>query len=176
MATGPIIKKFRNIRGMTQVELGEKTGLNDVRVRHYELDIRTPKDDIANKIAGALKIHPEYLYDGDYPYTIEGVMRLLFKIDDDFELKIDKINVEPEGNVSYTKERYALYFEGLARSETLNDLIAMWFEKKYQYDNEEITLEEYQDWKANFPGSTSKDYKPTTMNKKKNYKYHFEEE
>ena len=50
-----------------------------------------------------------------------------------------------------------MYFEGLARSETLNDLIAMWFEKKYQYDNEEIALEEYQDWKANFPGSTSND-------------------
>lgn len=176
MSMGPVIRKFRNIRGLTQVELGKKTDLNDVRIRHYELDIKTPKEDITNKIAGALKIEPAYLYDGDYPYTIEGVMRLLFKIDDDFELKIDKIDVESEGKVPYTKERYAIYFEGLARSETLNDLIAMWVEKKNQYDNEEIALEEYQDWKANFPGSTSNDYKPTTMNKKKNYKYHFEEE
>lgn len=52
----------------------------------------------------------------------------------------------------------------------------MWVEKEDQYNNEEITLEKFQDWKANFARSTSKDYNPATMNNKKNYKYHFEEE
>ena len=174
MSMGPIIKRFRNIRGMTQVELGEKTGLNDTRIRHYELDIRTPKEDIANKIAGALNINTEYLYEGDYPYTIEDIMRLLFKIDDNSNLKIDKIDVKPEGDVNYNKERYAIYFEGLSTAETLNELIALWMEKKEAYENEEITFEEYEDWKANFPGSTSKDYEPNLLNEEKNYKYHIE--
>lgn len=74
---------------MTQVKLGEKTGLNDTGIRHYELDIRTPKEDISNKITGALKINKVYLYEGDYPYNIEDIIRLLFKIDDSFILKID---------------------------------------------------------------------------------------
>lgn len=175
MSMGPVIRKFRDIRGLTQVELGKETDLNDVRIRHYELDIKTPKEDTANKIAGALKIKPAYLYDADYPYSIEDVMRLLFKVEDDYNLKIDKIDIESEGEIDYKKERYAIYFEGLPRAEALNGLIAMWVEKKNQYDNEEITLEEYQDWKANFPGSTSKDYEPNIMNKKKNYKYHIKD-
>jgi hypothetical protein len=46
--------------------------------------------------------------------------------------------------------------------------------KKKAYENEGITLEEYQDWKANFPASMSKDYTPNILNPEKNYKYHFE--
>ncbi|OLS02676.1 hypothetical protein [Tissierella creatinophila] len=93
-----------------------------------ELDIRTPKEDIANKIAGALKINTDYLYDGDYPYSIEDIMRLLFKMDDISNLKIYKIEVKPEGDVNYNKERYAIYFEGLSTAETLNELIALWMD------------------------------------------------
>ncbi len=47
-------------------------------------------------------------------------------------------------------------------------------EKKEAYENEEITLEECEDWKANFPRSASKDYKPNILNEEKNYKYHVE--
>ncbi len=82
--------------------------------------------------------------------------------------------LDPYEDVGYTNERYAIYFEGLPTAETLNELIGLWMKKKNAYENEEITLEEYEDWKANFPGSTSKNYKPNIMNEKKNYKYHIE--
>lgn len=62
-------------------------------------------------------------------------MRLLFKIDDNSNLKIEKIDVQPEGDVNYTKEKYAIYFEELTTAETLNELISLWMEKKEAYED-----------------------------------------
>ena len=62
-------------------------------------------------------------------------MRLLFKIDDNSNLKIEKIDVQPEGDVNYTKEKYVIYFEGLPTAETLNELISLWMEKKEAYED-----------------------------------------
>lgn len=72
----------------------------DTRIRHYKLDIRTPKEDIANKIVGILKINTAYLYDEDDPCNIENIMRLLFKIDDNSNLNIDKIDMTLKGMYS----------------------------------------------------------------------------
>lgn len=39
----------------------------------------------------------------------------------------------------------------------------------------EITREEYENWKANWPSSINADYASNIRNKKKNYKYHVED-
>ena len=54
MPTGDRIKKVRIARGLTQKELGEKVSLTDVRIRQYELNNRTPKEDTLRMIAEAL--------------------------------------------------------------------------------------------------------------------------
>ena len=46
MNFGSMLKFFRNLRGYTQVELGSKVGLNDVRIRQYESGSRTPREDL----------------------------------------------------------------------------------------------------------------------------------
>ena len=44
LSLGKLIKKFRELRRITQKALGDRTHLDDVRIRQSEFDIRTPKD------------------------------------------------------------------------------------------------------------------------------------
>ena len=43
MSLGYLFKKYRKLNGLTQKTLGEITNLDDVRIRQYESDLRTPK-------------------------------------------------------------------------------------------------------------------------------------
>ena len=49
MAVGARIKRARNLRGMTQKELGIAIGSEensaDIRISHYESNTRTPKEE-----------------------------------------------------------------------------------------------------------------------------------
>ncbi len=58
-------------------------------------------------------------------------MKLLFKIDDNSNLKID---IELVGDIAYTRERYAIYFEGLPTAETLNELVGLWMNMYHMED------------------------------------------
>lgn len=58
-------------------------------------------------------------------------MKLLFKIDDNSNLKID---IELVGDIAYTRERYAIYFERLPTAETLNELIGLWMNMYHMED------------------------------------------
>ncbi len=55
MAIGDRIKFFRKLRGLTQKELGVMAGLNDktadIRISQYESGLRTPKEDLLNRLA-----------------------------------------------------------------------------------------------------------------------------
>lgn len=75
MSLGKLIKKFRELRKITQKALGDRIHLDDVRIRQYELDIRTPKDDVLENISTALHVNKEYLKEPDYPYTEHDLMR-----------------------------------------------------------------------------------------------------
>lgn len=71
-----------------QKALGDRIHLDDVRIRQYELDIRTPKDDILENISATLHINKDYLKEPDYPYMEHDLMRFLFKLDDSIEVNI----------------------------------------------------------------------------------------
>ena len=43
MTTGEKIRHYRKLRGLYQGELGEKIGVSEGAIRHYETDFRTPK-------------------------------------------------------------------------------------------------------------------------------------
>ena len=59
MSTGENIKRIRNIRGITQKELGIAVGIGEEsagpRMAQYETGKRTPKEKMLNKVAGANK-------------------------------------------------------------------------------------------------------------------------
>lgn len=79
MGTGELIRKYRKMRGLTQVQLAEKCGLSDPAIRNYELGNRTPSEKHLATIAEALEVAPEALMSVSAGSSRE-VMHLLFKI------------------------------------------------------------------------------------------------
>ncbi|NLX75610.1 MAG: helix-turn-helix transcriptional regulator [Synergistaceae bacterium] len=156
MASGYLFKKFRELRGLTQKILGDKVNLSDVRIRQYELDMRNPKDDTLGNIAEALDVKPEYLKDPVYPYDFDEVVRLLFKLEDSIPIAIGKSRMADT-------EIHTVAFLGhniLKMDQALN----AWRQMQNRFMDEEITWEEYEDWKANWPDSMDENYKFNRQN------------
>ena len=69
MAVGDRIKRARNLRGMTQKELGIAIGFEeksaDIRIAQYESNTRTPKEELLRKIAEVLDVNYRSLYEPD---------------------------------------------------------------------------------------------------------------
>ncbi|MEG0249602.1 MAG: helix-turn-helix transcriptional regulator [Peptostreptococcus sp.] len=153
MKIGRLLKKFRELRGLTQKKLGEKTNLDDVRIRQYELNIRSPKEDVLNNISSALDINPEYFKEAQYPYSNEDVIRLLFKMEDSIPLSISSIVIDSKRDISLN----GVFFLG-EDIKSFNHALEEWRDMQNKYKSEEITSEEYEIWKANWS------YKDQTSN------------
>ena len=146
MAIGERIKRIRTMRGMTLKYLGESVGFPannaDVRMAQYEKGTRTPKADLTKQIADVLGVAPETL---DVP-NIEsylGIMHTLFALEDTFGLKIDKL----DGEVCIRLDKESKDFLAMA------EMFKAWEAKAEQLRSGEITKEEYDDWRYNYPNS-----------------------
>ena len=144
MAIGERIKRIRLMRGMTLKYLGEAVGFPannaDVRMAQYEKGTRSPKADLTKQIADVLGVAPEAL---DVP-NIEsylGVMHTLFALEDNYGLRIDKLN--DEVCIRLDKDNGSEYL-------TMLKMFTEWQEKAEQLRNGEITEEEYNDWRYNY--------------------------
>ena len=166
LSLGKIIKKFRELRRITQKALGDRTHLDDVRIRQYELDIRTPKDDVLENISNALHVNKDYLKEPVYPYTEHDLMRFLFKLDDNIEVNIRQVIMNDE-DPGYTTTGIYFGSEAILR---IRNMLEDWQKMKQKYENNEITKEAMQDWKANYPDSLKKDYVPFEESNVKFYK------
>jgi len=152
MSSGYLFRKFRELRGLTQKVLGEKVHLDDSRIRQYELDKRNPKEDILNDISKALDVNPEYFKDPEYPYNYEQVMRLLFKLEDSIPMSISRSRLGTDGDYIHS-----LVFLGRNMLK-IDQTLKAWMDMQNKFMDGEVTWEEYEDWKANWPQSTSDDY------------------
>ena len=87
MAVGDRIKRARNLRGMTQKELGIAIGFDeksaDIRIAQYESNTRTPKEELLRKIAEVLDVNYRSLYEPTL-YAAEDVMYTLFELDEHY--------------------------------------------------------------------------------------------
>jgi len=154
MAIGERIRYFRNLRGMTQKHLGMLLGFPersaDIRVAQYETSVRTPKKDMTDTIARTLDVTPAALEVPDID-TLIGLMHTLFTLEDLYGLRIGEQKGENEG------EPY-LYFsfddadegEGIFVYQFLK-MFRTWKEKALQYQAGEISKEEYDRWRHNYP-------------------------
>lgn len=74
MTTGELIRKFRKEAGLTQKELGARSGIAEPTIRKYESNRLNPKIETIQKIASALKVSPAQLspksIQGKYFYTL----------------------------------------------------------------------------------------------------------
>ena len=96
MTTGEKIKYFRNMRGISQETLGQLSGINSATIKKYEYGIRNPKPDQLLKIANALGISINIFMDFDIE-TVSDVLSLLFKLDDQIDMKFEA-DKDEEGN------------------------------------------------------------------------------
>lgn len=144
MAIGNNIKRLRNLKGMTQKELGLAIGFDnktaDVRIAQYESGTRTPKENLIEDIALVLKVTPEAITTPNIDSYI-GVMHTLFAVEDMYGVSVSK-----------SENGLSLNFEINNRSShQLSDRINDWASATERFSNGEITKEEYNEWRYNYP-------------------------
>ncbi|MCD8103870.1 MAG: helix-turn-helix domain-containing protein [Lachnospiraceae bacterium] len=93
MSVGSKIRYVRNLRNLTQKELGMKVGFSpataDVRIRQYEYEKMVPKADILKRIADALDVDIAALNGVDFQSEKE-LMHTLFDLERNFGLRLEK--------------------------------------------------------------------------------------
>lgn len=168
MTIGDRIKKARNMRGLTQKELGIAIGFGeltaDVRMAQYETGTRVPKEKVLFDISKVLNVSLEYL---STPALVTAKDILLALMG----MEIDNYNETTFGEIEYNNKygepmkHTGIYFN---RAD-LESPLAEWAKVKKELDEGTISLEEYEEWKTNWP-ATSKIYNdsPKQWEKEKN--------
>lgn len=144
MATGERIRHIRNLRGMTQKQLGLAIGFDektaDIRIAQYESGTRTPKEKLLTDIATALRVSPRALDLPDMDSYV-GLTHTLFALEDLYGLQIGEI----DGEVCLQLDRKGINYLNMF------DMFMAWQQEAEKLRNEEITREEYDDWRYNYP-------------------------
>lgn len=145
MAIGERIHFFRIMRGMTQKYLGMLVGFPersaDVRLAQYETGSRKPKAELTAALAQALDVAPQALDIPDIDSQI-GLMHTLFALKDIYGLTISETDGEVCLKISKDKGKAA---------EELLQMLTAWQEQAAKLTTEEISREEYDQWRYNYP-------------------------
>ena len=145
MAIGERIRFFRNLKGMTQKYLGVKLGFPektaDIRMAQYESGSRTPKEDLTNELAELFGVSASALNVPDIE-SYNGLMHTLFALEDLYGIKATEIN----GEVCLTldKDTGSNYI-------TMFEMFSAWKDQAEKLKNGEISKEEYDNWRYNYP-------------------------
>lgn len=144
MAIGQRIKFFRNRKGMTQKQFGEKLGFlgktSDVRITQYESEVRVPKADLVKEMSDLLDVSPRALTVPDIDSQL-GLMHTLFALEDMYGLKIGQL----DGEMVLRLDRFTPEFPELF------DKFRAWLLEAEKYKNGEITKDQYDDWRYKYP-------------------------
>ena len=150
MAIGERIHFFRLLRGMTQKYLGIQVGFPektaDIRMAQYESGSRTPKADLVNELAKVFEISPKALTVPDIE-SYDGIMHTLFTLEDLYGIRIDKL--DGELCIRLDKGMGVNYI-------TMFEMFSAWQEQAEKLKSGEITKEEYDHWRYNYPASNAK--------------------
>ena len=145
MAIGERIRFIRNLRGMTQKMLGIKVGFDkrnaDVRMAQYESGTRTPKENLVNALAEALEVSPKALTVPEIDSYI-GLMHTFFALEDLYGIKVGEIDGELCLRLDKSKDTTYL---------SMLDMFSAWQHEAEKLRSGEITKEEYNTWRYNYP-------------------------
>ena len=143
MAIGERIHFFRTLRGMTQKFLGMAIGFPeksaDVRLAQYETGTRTPKADLTAALAKELDVSPRALNVPDIDTNV-GLMHTLFALEDIYGL-------EPSREDGICR----LWVNKYTGDSLLMDNLHEWLKQKEKLNAGEISKEEYDRWRYNYP-------------------------
>ena len=145
MTVGEKIKMLRQQMHLTQKELGFYVGLNDVRVRHYEMNRRTPKDSQLKAFAEYFGVPIEFFRDHILDTDVDA-MHALFDLKRQYGGHVIKTFDE----TSHTY-KYSLVFD----NPKLNSRMEGWYNKENNIGTEfqkhpEFSVEE---WEQRYPNS-----------------------
>lgn len=147
IAIGVRIRFFRNLRGMTQKYLGHVVGFPektaDIRMAQYESGSRTPKADLTNTLAQVFEVSPQALTVPDID-SYNDLMHTLFTLEDLYGLKITEL--DGEVCLHLDKGKGTNYI-------TMFEIFTAWKEQDEKLKNGEISKEEYDKWRYNYPTS-----------------------
>lgn len=145
MALGERLHFFRNLRGFTQKALGLTMGFPpksaDIRVAQYETGSRYPKDDVIEQFASVLNVSPKALALPDID-SYAGLLHTLFALEDLYGLKVGTVEGEPFLFVDKDGNKDAV---------ELHQMLRAWSEQAAKLEAGEITREEYDRWRYNYP-------------------------
>ena len=144
MAIGERIRFIRKLRKLTQKQLGIAIGFSessaDVRMAQYETGTRTPKEDLTKSIANIFGVSPLTLNVPDIDSNL-GLMHTFFSLEDMYGL-------EPETE----NEKITLRFnDNKVLDVSLLQMLFAWTEQTRKLKKGEITKEEYDKWRYNYP-------------------------
>ena len=145
MAINERIQFFRNLRGLTQKNLGAALGFPessaDIRVAQYESGSRKPKAEITEKLAEVLDVSPKAL---DVPEIDDyiGLMHTLFALEDIYGLKVSRRAGKTCLCPDWGSGPQALF---------VTSLLDQWMDQKDKLMSGAITEEEYDQWRYHFP-------------------------
>ena len=131
LAMGRSIRTLRKRRNLTQKELAQLSGLSESSLRSYELGARCPKADGRARIAKALAV-PLECFDTCNITTELELLHALFRAEDQFGIVIN------------------CYGEVVAGSKKMEEAMDKWFQMSLKLKKNEITEEQYQDWKDTY--------------------------
>ena len=113
----------------------------DVRLAQYETGSRKPKAELTAALAQALDVAPQALDIPDIDSQI-GLMHTLFALKDIYGLTISETDGEVCLKISKDKGKAA---------EELLQMLTVWQEQAAKLTTEEISREEYDQWRYNYP-------------------------
>lgn len=146
MGIGERIRLFRNLRNITQTQLGIMVGFNKksakTRISHYENGRKAPKKEMINKLAYALGVSPEALSIPEKVTSEVGMMHTLFALEDLYDLKISNI----DGKLCLTLNES----DDSACSPVLDRLRA-WHQEAEKLEKGEISKKDYDNWRYRYP-------------------------
>ena len=136
MISGKKLKELRLIRNLTQKELAIKSGISDAAIRNYELGNRSPTKQQLDKIASALTCDPGAITDHNL-YTNIDFYQIIFDLETNFTLR----PYRDESGMSFL----------MSNSPEFNDFLKEWDDMRKKHYNNEISDEEFRDWKISYP-------------------------
>lgn len=135
------LKRMRAAKGLQQAELGEAVGVSEITIRKYEAGERYPKQPGIEALANALGVSTEALCK-DVGETPSEAIQALFDIEEKLDLKpikIDGMLVLTMPDDPETPEQ-----EAFARA------LHHWYRSRRDFDEGELTQDEYFTWKDTF--------------------------
>lgn len=141
MTCGEKIKKIRELKGISRKELASSCGMSEYTLRSYEQGIRKVSPKQLEVIAAKLGVNINALSNPTAADTFVSVAHVLFDFEDEYDLTVS----QEDGFLCIRAEEL-----------TINNFLLEWYVMKEKLKNGEITREEYDMWRYNYPTSQAK--------------------